>query len=1481
MKCKSKRKLQILLPILLLWAMTLVDAVNAASPTFTSTEVTSAEVETTYTYTARGSDSDGDWITYSVTSKPDWLNVSGSTPITTVSGTLGTLGTPAGGTSTPGNSDGGADGSLAINAKHRYSNYLQFDNSGVLHISDNEQNVVRRIDEATGEIYTVAGQLGVYTNGTTYCTGGTGNADLYNEGGTATAATLCEVNKILFDTAGNLILSDYGNLTIRKVTKSTGLITTIMGQQGVSGTPVMNAIDATSGPVHQAWDMALDKNNNNIYIADTSSNIIRKYDSTVKTLTAIAGLSQGHVSLHPIPTTEAGLDARLNAPVGLALNAAGTKLYFSERFHHVVRELDTSTGSVTVIAGDRTVPSEGSPSAACNNSFSGDGGQATSAQLNEPKGLVLSPDEKNLFISDACNHRIRKVDLATGIITTVAGTGVAGTTGDGSAAILAQINKPNGMDFSPDGDLYFGDAGNNAFRKITNGIVLSGTPTVSNIGDHTVIISASDGLGGVGTQTFSITVGTKTPTFTSSAVIKAEEDSVYSYTARADDIGTEWLTYAVTTKPNWLSVGSSTALSTVSGTLGTLGTPAGGTSTPGNSDGGADGSLALNAKHRYSNYLQFDNSGVLHISDNEQNVIRRIDEATGKIYTVAGQLGVYTNGTTYCTGGTGNADLYNEGGTATAATLCEVNKIVFDSAGNLILSDYGNLTIRKVTKSTGLITTIMGQQGVSGTPVLTAIDATSGPVHQAWDMAIDKNNNNIYIADTSSNIIRKYDSTAKTLTAIAGLSQGHVTLHPIPLHPEAGLEARLHAPVGMALNAAGTKLYFSERYHHLVRELDTATNEVAVIAGDRNLTAGEGANCTGSFSGDGGLATSAQLNEPKGLRLSLDETKLYISDACNHRIRMVNLTTGIISTVAGTGISGTSGDGGGALSVQLNKPNGMDISPDGDLYFGDATNHAFRKITKGIVLSGTPSTSDIGTHTVTVTATDGEGNIESQTFDITVTSKTPTFTSTALTTATEDSIYTYTARANDVNVDWLTYAVTTAPAWLSVGSSTALSTISGTLGMLGTPAGGTSTPGNSDGGADGSLALNAKHRYSNYLQFDNSGILHISDNEQNVVRRIDESTGLIYTVAGQLGVYTNGITSCTGGTGNADLYAEAGSATAATLCEVNKIVFDSDNNLILSDYGNLTIRKVTKSTGVITTIMGQQGVSGTPQHAAIDATSGPVHQAWDMALDKNNNNIYIANTSSNIIRKYDSTALTLTVIAGKSQGHVTSHPIPLHPEAGLDARLYAPTGLAINADGTKLYFSERYHHVVRVLDTVSNKVTVIAGDRNLTAGEGDNCSGSFSGDGGLATSAQLNEPKGLRLSLDETKLYISDACNHRIRKVDLSTGIITTDAGIGTSGTAGDGDSALLVQLNKPNGLDFSSNGDLYFGDAGNNAFRKITNGIILSGTPTNADVGTHTVTVTNFDGVNTGTQTFSITVANINDAPTITGTYNVKSGDK
>ncbi len=322
-----------------------------------------------------------------------------------------------------------------------------------------------------------------------------------------------------------------------------------------------------------------------------------------------------------------------------------------------------------------------------------------------------------------------------------------------------------------------------------------------------------------------------------------------------------------------------------------------------------DGGAATAATLAGIGSLVTDAAGNVYMADGYNNVIRKIS-TSGTITRYAGNAAGGYSG---------------DGGPATAAGLY-AGGLAMDAAGNLYIADYTNNRVRKVSTS-GIISTYAGNgtSGFSGDGGA----ATAAKLNNPGALAVDASNN-LFIADNTNVRIRKV-SPSGVITTYCGTGTSGYTGD-----GGAATAANITASCSMATDASGN-LYLLDNTNARVRKVSTS--------GTITTFAGVG---TAGFSGDGGAASSAMLNRPSGITVSV-AGDLYISDQYNNRVRKIN-SSGIISSVAGTGTSGFSGDGGSATAAMLNLPTSIATNAGGDIFIGEYSNYRIRKVT-----AGTPS----------------------------------------------------------------------------------------------------------------------------------------------------------------------------------------------------------------------------------------------------------------------------------------------------------------------------------------------------------------------------------------------------------------------------------------------------------------------------------------------------------------------------------------------
>jgi sugar lactone lactonase YvrE len=336
----------------------------------------------------------------------------------------------------------------------------------------------------------------------------------------------------------------------------------------------------------------------------------------------------------------------------------------------------------------------------------------------------------------------------------------------------------------------------------------------------------------------------------------------------------------------------------------------------GNGSQGANGigGLATSAQLNDPLNVAIDAAGDLFIVDANNNRIEEVDAKTHLIRIVAG---------------TGTAGYNGDGITATAAELSDPESIAIDSAGDLFITDSANYRVREVSASTGLISTVAGT-GVAGYNG-DGISPTTAELNFPDRIAVDANGD-LFIADSDNFRVREVNATTHLIATVAGTGIRGYNGDGI-----AATSAELGNVTGIAIDAAGD-LFISDKQNNRVLEVNAETGLISSVAG----TGTRGDN------GNGIAATAAELSRPENVAVDADGD-LFIADSGNNQIREVNATTGLISTVVGTGISGFNGDGLTNTLTQIADPWSVAVDSAGNLFVADTGNNRIREITSGTV----------------------------------------------------------------------------------------------------------------------------------------------------------------------------------------------------------------------------------------------------------------------------------------------------------------------------------------------------------------------------------------------------------------------------------------------------------------------------------------------------------------------------------------------------
>ena len=572
----------------------------------------------------------------------------------------------------------------------------------------------------------------------------------------------------------------------------------------------------------------------NLYF--TSLNCVFRVDSGGN-LRLIAGNSRAGFSGDGGPAVE----AQLNAPAGLAIDFAGD-IFIADSANNVVREV-TPDGIIHTVAGNGSPGVPGSL---------GDFGPATQANLHTPSGVAVD-SSGDLFIADSADNSIREV-TPDGNISTFAGNGYPGYAGDTGAPFSAALWAPQDVAVGSNGIIYIADTGNAVIRAVSQGIIntVAGNTTVGYAGDGAAAASANL------FEPFAVTVDT----------------SGNFYIA---DLGNDVIRKVTVTSGSTCTLSGTT--STVACPTGNISTVAGIGTLPSFS---GDGSAATKANLQFPSGVVVDNQGNLYIADTANRRIRKVN-TSGTISTVAGN---------------GLASYSGDLGQATAAQLNGPTGVGVDTSGSIYVADSLNGVVREVLQG-GTIFSIGGGTLVS--PQGVAVDSSG----------------NAYIADPQDNRVRKIGADGSFTVFAGNGTPGYSG------DGGAATNAELNWPISLAVDRNGN-VYIAEFYNYRIRKVG--------IDGTITTVAGNGIQ---GYSGDGGPATLASINGSLGIAVDT-AGNLYIADTNNSRVREVTVD-GIIQTIAGTGVPGYTGDGGAAASAQIISPKGVAVDAMGSVYFVDGT----------------------------------------------------------------------------------------------------------------------------------------------------------------------------------------------------------------------------------------------------------------------------------------------------------------------------------------------------------------------------------------------------------------------------------------------------------------------------------------------------------------------------------------------------------------
>lgn len=767
-----------------------------------------------------------------------------------------------------GNAGAAGDGGPAIDAELASPLGVAVDMQGRVLVADTLNSRVRRV-ELDETIVTVAGS--------SFGFGG--------DGGQATAAMLASPTAVAVDPQGRIVIADLLNHRIRRVAVD-GSIATVAGTgaQGYSGDGGPAASAMLALPLGVATDAQ-----GAILVADRSNQRVRRIDAA-GTIATVAGSGTFGFG----GDGRAATSAVLSNPFAVAVDDLD-RVYIADTGHSSVRRIELD-GTITTIAGTGIA------------GFSGDGGPATSAQLDNPGGIAVWNGD--VYIADTFNHRVRRVD-ATGTITTVAGTGLFGFSGDGGAATAARLANPNGLTVDSQGRLLVADTYNHRIRRVAGGIIttVAGTGTAGYGGDGGPATDAA--------LSFPYNVGTGDGdriliSDTANHRIRAVVDGTISTIAgtSSSGVGADGIpaTSSALHTPHQLTTDSQDRVVFIEarsyrvrriesdGTISTL------VGSPTEGDYGDAGPISA-ARLGSSNGVTIDSQDRIVIADTNSSRIRRTE--AGVITTIAGRIDP------------------EDIGPATIARLADPQALALTPTALLVAAGASG-TLQAVRA--GRVEAVAGRYPQSqATGSLARFRSTSfGTV---GGVAFDPVTGLVYVTESSAHrlhVITRVDpdrpstwtiATVANAAGMAGFADG------------AAATARFRSPSGLYLDSVSRTLYIADTGNHSIRALDLASSTVTTVVNTSHAL---------GYAGDGGAAATALLYLPAAITRCANGD-LFIADTGNHRVRRVAAGSQTISTVLGDGTKASSGEGAPAHTFPVDAPGGLACDDDGNLFVTSTT----------------------------------------------------------------------------------------------------------------------------------------------------------------------------------------------------------------------------------------------------------------------------------------------------------------------------------------------------------------------------------------------------------------------------------------------------------------------------------------------------------------------------------------------------------------
>ncbi|MGP8217308.1 MAG: T9SS type A sorting domain-containing protein [Bacteroidia bacterium] len=926
-------------------------------------------------------------------------------------------------TTLAGNGVQGSANGTGITASFYDPSGVATDGSGNLYVADAKNNEIRKIVISTGAVTTFAGSTA------------SGNTN-----GTGTAASFKYPNGITYDGSGNLYVADASNNEIRKIVISSAAVTTLAGSTTAGSTNGTGTNATFNNPTGLVTD-----GNGNLFVADYNNNGIRRIIISSATVSTLAGIGTSGSA------NGTGTAAKFDYPTGVATD--GTNVYVADASNNEIRQIVITSGVVTTLAGSTT-------SGTTN-------GTGAAASFTEPTGVVCD-GSGNLYIAEYGYNEIRKIIITSALVSTYASYPSGGGNANG-VGTAATFYEPYGVTTDASGNVYVADYGNNEIREIAplvtpvaaftasstticTGSYVSftdnstnypsswswtfqgGTPATSTsenptvyyytAGTYSVSLTASNSAGNnTLNKTAYITVNA-TPTITASAsapticsgsstTLSVSGASTYSWNTGATTTsitvspasttsysvngnsaagcpaGEQYVTITVNPTPTLSVSASPTAI--CMGNSATL--TAGGASTYSWNTGATTSSMTISPPGTTTYTVNGSSAGCNAAAVTITETVNPIPPVSiSGMTTICSQFGTILQADTgaasspysfmWNTSGTndtiaispaslaknnnavvstlaGSAGLTGDAnGTGSAATFNNPNGVATDMNGNVYVADLNNNEIRMIVASSGVVTTLAGSTASGNSNGTGTAASFSGPSGVTCDGM-----GNLFVSDGGNNEIRQIVISSGVVTTLAGTKT----------HGSAdgtGSAAGFYSPQGITTDGSGN-LYVADMVNNEIRKIVISNASVTTIAGSTTA---------GSVNGTG---PGASFNQPNGITADRNGN-LFVADNLNNQIRKIVISSGTVSTLAGSTTAGSANGIGTAAG--FNGPQGISIDPGGNLYVGDGLNNEIRKIVVStaevITLAGTLTKGSAngtgpaaGFNLPAGVATDGRGNL--------------------------------------------------------------------------------------------------------------------------------------------------------------------------------------------------------------------------------------------------------------------------------------------------------------------------------------------------------------------------------------------------------------------------------------------------------------------------------------------------------------------------